>query len=676
MKNFIPIVNHSLKYNPSIDGLRGIAISLVLLFHIWPEYFSFGYVGVDIFFVLSGYLITQIIYTKLESNSFSLKEFYRNRIRRIFPALIVVLLATSFIGYLFMFPSELKQLGQHIKSSAFFYENFRLIGEVGYWDESATLKPLLHFWSLAIEEQFYIFWPLILILLYKVRLNIVLTLAILFLILFTVPLIAEIDKFYHTLSRAWELALGGLVFIISYKHKNIFDLLNKYKIFIYLGFFISIAISYNNISFSTFKTFIVVFFSALLILSLSHDKSKTIFSNNVLVFIGLISFPLYLWHYVLISYTHIFGFEIDITIGLILVFTSILLSYLTYRYIEIYARAKISYIFVLGLFTIVLFLGILGNYVSKKDGLQNRTYLKSNEDFEKQFIRTPAKNDLGVSLTTKVLGYKPINDYIKSTSDDITKKYILVIGDSHAHTSYPGLEEELSKEMHESILLANSGCQPLFDGARGNLKTIKQCKEKIDYIYLFINKFKDNISKIIYIARGPKPMYNLGFGEVDDGKIEAYYDEYFLYQNKEYNHTEIHKQKLKNTFDYFNNKEIEFYFLLENPELGFSPKECLERPFGIFPDKKNVSNDICKLPLEKYLDRSKEYRDYIFELSKKYQNINILDPISVFCDDKYCYAIKDGKMLYADDDHHSVDGSIEQAKYLNKYIFEGDNSDK
>ena len=172
MNNFIPIVNHSLKYNPSIDGLRGIAISLVIIFHIWPEYLSFGYVGVDIFFLLSGYLITKIIYTKLEEKKFLLKEFYRNRVRRIFPSFIIVLFTILLFGYLFMFPIELEQLGRHIKSSSFFYENFRLIGEVGYWDDSAVLKPLLHFWSLAIEEQFYIFFPLILMFLYKIRLNI------------------------------------------------------------------------------------------------------------------------------------------------------------------------------------------------------------------------------------------------------------------------------------------------------------------------------------------------------------------------------------------------------------------------------------------------------------------------------------------------------------------------
>ena len=668
MNNFIPIVKHSLKYNPSIDGLRGIAISLVLIFHIWPEYFSFGYVGVDIFFVLSGYLITQIIYTKLESNSFSLKEFYRNRIRRIFPALIVVLVTTLLIGYLFMFPSELEQLGKHIKSSAFFYENFRLIGEVGYWDESAALKPLLHFWSLAIEEQFYIFWPLVLILLYKIRLNIVLTLAILFLILFMIPLITEIDKFYHTLSRAWELALGGLVFIISYKYKNIFNLLNKYKIFIYLGFFISILISYNNTSFSTFKTFIIVFFSALLILSLSYDKSKTIFSNSILVFIGLISFPLYLWHYVLISYTHIFGFEIDMSIGLILISLSIVLSYLTYRYIEIYARAKSSYIFALSLFVIVLVLGFIGNYISKKDGLSNRTHLKSNENFEKQFIRTPAQNDFGISLMTKVLGYKPTNDYIKSTSDDMTKKYVLVIGDSHAHTSYFGFAEEFKKYGFETILLANSSCPTYLGGAMGkNIDDLNQCKKKIDTTYELINS-KLDIQKVILITRMGY-MYDIGFGVVDGGgkSWNYHYEDFFTNQNdynqNDYNQKQTFFEVVEKTFSYFeSNKKVNFYYLMENPELGFSPKNCMIRPFDLFPNN-------CRLTLESYLNRAREYRDFIYTLSKKYTNTNILDPKDMYCDDKYCYAIKDGKMLYADDDHHSLDGSLEQAKYFIDDLF-------
>lgn len=467
LKNFIPVVNHSLKYNPSIDGLRGIAISLVLIFHIWPEYFSFGYVGVDIFFVLSGYLITQIIYTKLESNSFSLKEFYRNRIRRIFPSLIIVLSVALTFGYLFMFPSELEQLGKHIKSSAFFYENFRLMGEIGYWDESATLKPLLHFWSLAIEEQFYIFWPLILIILYKIRINIVYTLFILFIILFLIPIITEIDKFYHTFSRAWELSLGGLIFIISYRYKKIFEVFNSYKFLIYLGFFISILFSYNNTTFDTFKTFIIVFFSGLLVLSLSHEKSKTIFSNSILVFIGLISFPLYLWHYIFISYAHIFGIELSIGVGLSLIFISILVSYLTYRCIEIYARAKTSYLFAFALFIIVLALGTLGNYISKKDGLPNRAHLESNEEFKKQFKRTPAKDDLGIILTEKILGYKPTNDYIKSTSSDITKKYVLVMGDSHAHTSYPGFAQEMKKYGYETILLSNSSCPSYIGGGNG-----------------------------------------------------------------------------------------------------------------------------------------------------------------------------------------------------------------
>jgi peptidoglycan/LPS O-acetylase OafA/YrhL len=364
----LPVVNHSLKYNPSLDGIRGIAILSVLLFHIYPQYFSYGYFGVDLFFLLSGFLITQIIYTKLQSNSFSFKEFYRNRIRRIFPTVIIVLLFTILIGYLFLFPSELENLGKHIKSSAFFYQNFRLIGEVGYWDKDAVLKPLLHFWSLSIEEQFYLFWPLIIFIIYKLRLNLILSLLILCLTMVSFRYILDIDTFYHSMARFWELSLGGLLFAITYKY--------KYEI----------------------------------------SKTNGLLSNNFLVFFGLISFPLYLWHYVLISYMHIFGLDVT-KYGLFIILVSILLSYLTYRYIEIYARKQTSYKFAVILFVILFSIGFIGKYIYKHKGLTNRNHLISNEYFKKQFTRTKSKNEYGAKIVSNLLGYLPNNDYIKSRKE-------------------------------------------------------------------------------------------------------------------------------------------------------------------------------------------------------------------------------------------------------------------
>ena len=612
----IPVVNHSLKYNPALDGIRGIAILLVLLFHIWPQYFRYGYLGVDLFFILSGYLITKIIYTKLEKNKFSFLEFYRNRIRRIFPSVIIVLIFTLFIGYLFLFPTELQNLSNHIKSSAFFYQNLRLIGEVGYWDKAAVLKPLLHFWSLSIEEQFYLFWPFIIYFIYKFRLNLILSLFILYIVMFSLRFILDIDTFYHSLARFWELSFGGLLFTIAYRY--------KYEI----------------------------------------SKTNILFSNSFLVFLGLISFPLYLWHYILISYMHIFGIDV-IKYGILIIIVSILLSYLTYRYVEIYARAQTSYKFASVLFILLLSIGFMGKYIYNQKGLPNRSHLISNEYLKKQFIRTKFKNQDGIKVVKNLLGYMPNNDYIKSTSSDISKKYIVVIGDSHARTSYPGFAKLARKHGYEALLIANSSCPPYIGGAMGkNIKDLQQCQQKISNIYKILNASL-NIEKIIFATRASCYMYGLGYGAVDGGNKKPYsgskFKEYFYNKNK-WHQKEQFLANIEKLFKKFNSSKKRFYFLLENPELGFSPKNCIVRPFDIFPSK-------CMLKLQDFLNRQKEYRDFVYKISKKYKNIHILDSRNLYCDDKYCYAIRDGKMLYADDDHHSIDGSIMQAKYFENRIF-------
>jgi peptidoglycan/LPS O-acetylase OafA/YrhL len=147
------------RYRADIDGLRAVAVLAVILFHTFPSSIPGGFVGVDIFFVISGYLITGIVLNEVRAGNFSIVEFYRRRIRRIFPALIIVLMATFTLGLNRLLPAELMSLGKNIVASTLFSANFMLLSEVGYFDISAHLKPLLHFWSLGIEEQFYLAWP-------------------------------------------------------------------------------------------------------------------------------------------------------------------------------------------------------------------------------------------------------------------------------------------------------------------------------------------------------------------------------------------------------------------------------------------------------------------------------------------------------------------------------------
>jgi len=668
-QRFIPIVKHSLNYNPYLDGLRGVAILLVVLFHVWPDYFSFGYVGVDIFFVISGFLITQIIFTKLEKNSFSLKEFYRNRIRRLFPALIILLITALILGYLFLFPDEYKQLARHIKSSALYYENFRLIEEKSdYWDTGAIFKPLLHLWSLSIEEQFYIFWPFLIYLLYRFKKFISINFFIIFSVLFGFSIFLNIDKFYHTLSRAWELAFGGFIFILSYQYKEFVNkILDKKSITfgVIIFFIFSIALSSNNNSYNIFKTFLIVLSSGLLILVLTYSKEKFFLGNTFLVSIGIISYSLYLWHYMIISFGAIFGYDIrSFWAGLTIIITSIILAFLTYRFVEFYTRSIESYKFTIALFSTMIIIVLIGQYIFKKDGLPDRPQFKSAiySYFQKQLSEPPRVDEKGLALVSKVSKYtSPSNlRFIRSTSDNISKRYVLIIGDSHSQMAYPGLALYLKRYGYETILLGSSGCFPSINNpavGNGAKEALIECKETINTISKLIENKDIHILKVIFIARGPVYMYGKGFGEVEKN-VETYFESF--YKNPaNYDQKREFIKALNFTFKYFDERNIKLYYVIDNPELDFLPeKKCMPRPFNIFQQNN------CRITLESYLKRASEYRNIVYSLAKNYKNVVVLDPVNVFCDEKHCYAIRNGKLLYRDDDHLSPDGVFELAKFL------------
>ncbi|NCC02528.1 MAG: acyltransferase [Proteobacteria bacterium] len=209
-------------YRPDIDGLRAIAVIFVIIFHAFPSLIPGGFIGVDIFFVISGFLISGLLYKEIQKGGISLRDFYARRIRRIFPALISVLIFTLIVGWFLELPKDLSQIGKHTIAAAFFASNIVLWREAGYFDSDSLLKPLLHLWSLGIEEQFYLFFPLFLLVLGKTRktlAGILVLLVISFLV--NILLVHEHPKaaFYLPFTRVWELLVGcAISYIIYYQH--------------------------------------------------------------------------------------------------------------------------------------------------------------------------------------------------------------------------------------------------------------------------------------------------------------------------------------------------------------------------------------------------------------------------------------------------------------------------
>jgi len=341
--------NETGAYRPDIDGLRAVSILLVVGYHAQPSLVPGGFIGVDIFFVISGFLITRIILSQVKTNTFSFMEFYARRIRRIFPALIVVLAVTYLIGWFVLLPDGFSMLGESIAAGVAFVSNLFQLGQAGYFAPDATENPLLHLWSLGIEEQFYIFWPPALLIMFGSKRHRI-WMAAIAAASFGVSLMIFFGykdwSFYSPISRAWELLAGGIVANYysdsSKREKGRLTQLENLLAMVGIAAIILAAMTLNKESlFPGLYALLPVLGAVLIILSPNSWMNRTLLSNQQMVLIGLISYPLYLWHWPLLSYL---GIVRNGNPNVIEIWAAILvatvLSWLTFRFVEIPLRQQ------------------------------------------------------------------------------------------------------------------------------------------------------------------------------------------------------------------------------------------------------------------------------------------------------------------------------------------------
>ena len=328
-------------YRSDIDGLRALAVVAVIIFHYFPTWLPGGLVGVDIFFVISGYLISGHIVQQMRADRFSLLDFYGRRVRRIFPALIIVLVASLCFGWMVMSVDAFGLLGKHVAGGADFVANLVFWTERGVRAGESNFNPMLHLWSLGVEEQFYIVWPVLAWFAWRRGLNVLATIATAAVLSMIANLIiVNIDRvsaFYLPVSRFWELLAGAALVEIERQYGSLPSLLAPYAAgtgMILLG--LSFALVRVEQMFPGVVALLPVI-GAVLVIASGRDIAlkKVVFSNRLAIAVGLISYPLYLWHWPLVSFGYVLeGGTPGIGVRIALIALSFLLATLTYFLIE------------------------------------------------------------------------------------------------------------------------------------------------------------------------------------------------------------------------------------------------------------------------------------------------------------------------------------------------------
>lgn len=655
-------------YRREIDGLRALAVLPVILFHAGFEKFSGGFVGVDVFFVISGYLITTIILAELEQGNFSIVNFYERRARRILPALFLVMLVCIPFAWFWLLPSDMKDFSQSLVAVSFFASNILFWRASGYFDTAAELKPLLHTWSLAVEEQYYVLFPLFLMLFWRLgRRWILVTLGLVFVASIAVAEWAAYAKpaaaFYLLPTRGWELLIGAFVaFYLSKANRKEFG-----KAVSEVGGWLGVAlILYAVFAFSKATAFpglyalVPTLGTVLVILFATQQTTVGKFvGNKAFVGVGLISYSAYLWHQPLFAFARNRSLtEPSHTVFLVLSLTALVLAYFSWRYVEApfrrktFSRCKV-FIFAGVASVLMIAIGLYGNY---KNGFNSR--LPTNIVWESLGRKLEVKGDICVPV--EVTDFPGV--MACEFGDKRATKSVILYGDSHAQAISEYLDIKLIEKKVKGIKVALDGCHivPSILDTKESIKSKSDCERKFLNLISFL---KEKSSDVIVTSRWTFRLYpveglieDMPFKNSEGGVEKEDYREYAVLAGDKLKFDKQSKTAaVSELIEGLLSINSRIFLVYPVPEIGWD----ISRLNWIHYKKSNTLLDSISIPKSDYETRNM-FIETIFDSFAGRNNFYPIKPSRVFCDTfvkDRCVAQHNAVPFYYDDDHLSDVGA-------------------